>query len=102
MSQLDPSPWNIKNPEAAPAWPVAMVAQPAKHEKLEVGATVLCGSLLFYLGPRYTGHAWQEHMGDLSISDSSCSILHSYHKRLCHTAFSVHSPLRRFAGTHQA
>jgi hypothetical protein len=33
MSQLDQNPWNIYIPEAAPAWPVAMVAQPAKHEE---------------------------------------------------------------------
>jgi hypothetical protein len=32
MSQWEHSPWNRENPEAAPAWPVAMAAQPAKQE----------------------------------------------------------------------
>jgi hypothetical protein len=32
MSQWDHSPWNMESPEAAPAWPVAIAAQPAKRE----------------------------------------------------------------------
>jgi hypothetical protein len=30
-SQRDPSPWNVESAEAAPAWPVAMAARPAKQ-----------------------------------------------------------------------
>jgi hypothetical protein len=35
MSQLAYSPLNLGSPEAAPAWPVAMAAQPAKQEEAE-------------------------------------------------------------------
>jgi hypothetical protein len=45
-SQWAHHPWNLESPEAAPTWPVAMVAQGAKQEKLEEGAPVLCGRLL--------------------------------------------------------
>jgi hypothetical protein len=41
MSQWAPSPLNLERPEAAPAWPVAMVAQPEKGKKLKEGAAVL-------------------------------------------------------------
>jgi hypothetical protein len=33
MSQLAHCHWNLDSPEAAPAWPVAMAAQPAKQEE---------------------------------------------------------------------
>jgi hypothetical protein len=40
MSQWAQHPWNLESPEAAPAWPVAMAAQPAKQE--EVGGRCPC------------------------------------------------------------
>jgi hypothetical protein len=33
MSQWAHHLWNLESPEAAPAWPVAMAAQPAKQEE---------------------------------------------------------------------
>jgi hypothetical protein len=40
MSQWAHSPWNLESPETAPAWPVAMAAQPAKQE--EAGGRCPC------------------------------------------------------------
>jgi hypothetical protein len=46
MSQWAYSPLNLESPEAAPTWPVAMAAQPAKRKKLKEGAPVLWGIFL--------------------------------------------------------
>jgi hypothetical protein len=67
MSQWDPSHCNIHIPEAAPAWPLAMVAQPAKHG--EAGGRCHClvwkTSLLFgssiYGAHVAWAHGWPEH-----------------------------------------
>jgi hypothetical protein len=40
ISQWGHGPWNLETPEAAPAWPVAMAAQPAKQE--EAGGRCRC------------------------------------------------------------
>ena len=73
MSQWGHSTWDLGSPEAAPA---AQRSNPCRTE-LEVGAPVLCIRLLFSLGPRDTGHEWQEHTGDLCSSGSGDSILES-------------------------
>jgi hypothetical protein len=44
MLQWAHSPWNLKSPEAATAWPVTMAAQPAKKEEA---------------GGRYPCHVWK-------------------------------------------
>ena len=41
MSQWAQSPLNLENPEAVPALPVSMAAQPAKGKKLKQGTAVV-------------------------------------------------------------
>jgi hypothetical protein len=77
MSQFAHCPWNLESPEAAPAWPVAMAAQPTKQEEAGGRCPCLVWKTSHLNGAREMGQVEQNHMGDLSTSGLGDSILHS-------------------------
>jgi hypothetical protein len=97
MSQWAHCPWNLESLEAAPVWPVAMAAQPAKQKEASGRCPCLLWKTSQLIGSREMGLVEHEHMGDLSISRLGDSILRDLPKLPCPTVFSVHRSLCHLA-----